>query len=98
MCIGTPVQIIESGEFSALCRGRNGPERVNMMLIGQQPEGTWLLTFLGSAREVISEQDAATINRALDGVAAIMRGETEVDMERYFPDIGAASAPPAAGG
>lgn len=46
---------------------------------------------------MISEQDAATINRALDGVAAIMRGETEMDVERYFPDIGAASAPPAAG-
>lgn len=49
MCIGTPVQIIESGEFSALCRGRNGSERVNMMLIGQQPEGT-AAHFLGSAR------------------------------------------------
>ncbi|MCP4875195.1 MAG: HypC/HybG/HupF family hydrogenase formation chaperone, partial [Gammaproteobacteria bacterium] len=58
MCIGVPVQIIESGDLMALCRGRNGEEQVNMMLIGAQPEGSWVLNFLGSAREVLSEQDA----------------------------------------
>jgi len=90
MCIGTPVQVIEAGEFTALCLGRNGREQVNLMLIGPQPEGTWLLNFLGSAREVISEQDAINISKALDGIAAIMRGESDIDLDSYFPDVGMA--------
>ena len=69
----------------ALCRGRNGDEIVNMMLTGSQPVGTWVLNFLGSAREVISEQDAALINSALDGLLAAVNGET--DLDRYFPNV-----------
>ncbi len=88
MCIGVPVQIVESGDLVALCRGRNGEERVNMMLIGAQPEGSWVLNFLGSARDVLSEQDALDINRALDGLYAIMTGETDVDIDSYFPGLG----------
>lgn len=36
-----------------------------MMLTGPQPAGAWVLNFLGSAREVLSEQDASLINSAL---------------------------------
>lgn len=74
----------------ALCRGRNGEERVNMMLIGPQPEGSWVLNFLGSAREVISEQDAIHINMALDGLTEIMAGTKDVDIDHYFPGLGGA--------
>ncbi|MCP3866988.1 MAG: HypC/HybG/HupF family hydrogenase formation chaperone [Gammaproteobacteria bacterium] len=87
MCIGVPVQIIESDDLMALCRGRNGNERVNMMLIGMQPAGTWVLNFLGSAREVISDEDAMNINKALDGLSAIMRGDASVDIDAYFPNL-----------
>ena len=85
MCIGVPVQIIEAGEYMSLCHGRNGEELVNMMLIGPQPEGTWVVNFLGSAREVLSEEDAENINKALDGLVAIMHGETDIDS--YFPGL-----------
>ena len=85
MCIGVPVQIIEAGEYMSLCRGRNGEELVNMMLIGPQPKGTWVVNFLGSAREVLSEEDAENINMALDGLVAIMHGETDIDS--YFPGL-----------
>jgi hydrogenase expression/formation protein HypC len=88
MCIGVPVQIIEDGDLMALCRGRNGDERVNMMLIGPQPVGSWVLNFLGSAREVISEQDAININKALDGLSEIMSGAENVDIDHYFPGLG----------
>ncbi|VAX06034.1 hypothetical protein MNBD_GAMMA25-2574 [hydrothermal vent metagenome] len=88
MCIGVPVQIIEAGEFMARCRGRNGEEQVNMMLIGSQPLGTWILSFLGSAREVISAEDAVNIDKALDGLTAIMQGETDINMDEYFPGLG----------
>ncbi|MBC8209474.1 MAG: HypC/HybG/HupF family hydrogenase formation chaperone [Gammaproteobacteria bacterium] len=88
MCIGVPVQVIEAGEFVSLCRGLNGDEQVNMMLIGAQPVGTWVLNFLGSAREVLSEQDAMKLNRALEGLHAIMSGEPDVDIDHYFPQTG----------
>ncbi len=71
----------------ATCRGRNGDEQVNMMLIGPQPEGSWVLNFLGSAREVLTEQDAININKALDGLSAIMSGEADIDIEHYFPGV-----------
>ena len=86
MCVGIPVKIIQSGEFVALCQGRNGQEKVNMMLIGSQPEGTWVLNFLGSAREVLSEHEALKIDKALDGLSAIMSGD-DVDVKDYFPDL-----------
>ncbi|OEJ65336.1 hypothetical protein BEN30_14555 [Magnetovibrio blakemorei] len=87
MCVGVPLKIVEAGDFVARGEGRNGIEDVNLMLIGSQPVGTWVLNFLGSAREVISEQDAAQINSALDGLTAIMNGEETIDVDRYFPDI-----------
>jgi hydrogenase expression/formation protein HypC len=88
MCIGVPMQVIEAGDLMALCRGRNGEERVNMMLIGSQPAGSWVLNFLGSAREVISEQDAMNIDKALDGLSEIMSGAQDVDIDHYFPGLG----------
>ncbi len=91
MCIGVPVQVVVSGDFMARCRGRNGEEQVNMMLIGPQPEGTWVLNFLGSAREVITAEDADNINKALDGLEAIMQGQTDVDIDSYFPGLGSSA-------
>ncbi|WP_245832102.1 HypC/HybG/HupF family hydrogenase formation chaperone [Solemya velesiana gill symbiont] len=71
-----------------MCRGRNGDEEANMMLIGPQPEGTWLFNFLGSAREVLSEEDAERINSALDALSAVISGDDNVDVDAYFPDLG----------
>ncbi|MCW9045013.1 MAG: HypC/HybG/HupF family hydrogenase formation chaperone [Alphaproteobacteria bacterium] len=88
MCVGVPVKVIEAGDFVARCEGRNGVEEVNMMLIGNQPVGTWVLNFLGSAREVLTEEEAVQVGSALDGLTAIMDGEENVDIDRYFPDIG----------
>ncbi len=34
MCLGVPVQVIEPGAATALCRGRNGDEHVHMLLVG----------------------------------------------------------------
>ncbi len=87
MCIGVPVQVIEKGEFMSLCKGRNGEEQVNMMLIGPQPVGTWVVNFLGSAREAISEEDAINLNKALDGMLELMTGN-DIDVDHYFPDMG----------
>lgn len=93
MCIGVPMQVIEPGEFTALCRGRNGDEPVNMLLIGPQQAGTWVLSFLGWAREVISAADARQIDLALDGLGEIMNGAESIDVDRYFPGLGQTKEP-----
>ena len=88
MCLGTPVQVVQSGEVMSLCRGRNGDEDVNMLLIGQQSVGTWVLSFLGWAREILDEQQAIEINLALDGLQEIMDGADTIDVPRHFPGLG----------
>ncbi len=88
MCLGTPVQVVQSGEVMSLCRGRNGDEDVNMLLIGQQPVGTWVLSFLGWAREILDEQQAIEINLALDGLQEIMDGADTIDVDHHFPGLG----------
>lgn len=74
MCIGIPMRVVESGEIMALCEGRNGRQRVNMLMVGDCPPGSWVLVFLGAARDVLSESDAADINRTLDELEAVLRG------------------------
>lgn len=87
MCVGVPVQVIEAGEGVALCRGPNGDEHINMLLIGDQPVGSWVLSHLGWGREVITEEDASNINKALQGLSAIMNGAEEIDVDYYFPGL-----------
>ena len=88
MCVATPVQVMQSHEVMAVCRGRNGIEDVNMLLVGKQPAGTWVLSFLGWAREVIDEQQAREIDLALDGLQKIMDGADAIDVAHHFPGLG----------
>jgi len=87
MCIGVPVQVIEDNGIVAKCKGRNGEVQVNMMLVGPQPVGTWLLNFLGSAREVVTKEEADKIERAFDALNEVMNGQENIDVEKYFPDL-----------
>lgn len=85
MCIGIPMQIIESNGFTARCEGRNEIRIVNMALLGEQPVGTRVLVFLDSAREILDEERATLINAALDGATRILHDP--VSLDRYFPDL-----------
>ena len=85
MCLGIPVQVIECGEHFARCAGRHGEVRVDLSLVGQQLPGTWLLTFLEAAREVIDAERAAAINSALAALDAAHAGET--DFSAFFADL-----------
>jgi hydrogenase expression/formation protein HypC len=85
MCLGIPVQVLESGPHFARCAGRGGEVRVDLSLVGTQPAGTWLLTFLDAAREVIDAERAASINAALDALAAAQSGAT--DFSAFFADL-----------
>lgn len=84
MCIGLPMQIVSCSGLVAQARGRNGERRIDLMLVGEQAPGTWLLTFLDAAREVIAPETAQQINAALDGLEAAMSGE---NFEQHFADL-----------
>lgn len=85
MCIAEPMQVIESNAGWALCDGGDGrQERVDVRLVGEQPPGTWLLVFLGAARDVIDEQRAMQTRDALAALAAVQRGEP---IEHLFSDL-----------
>ncbi|HEX6736149.1 MAG TPA: HypC/HybG/HupF family hydrogenase formation chaperone [Azonexus sp.] len=85
MCLGLPVQVLESGAHFARCAGRDGDVRIDLSLVGEQPPGTWLLTFLGAAREVISAERAAAIAAALAALAAAQAGAS--DFSAFFADL-----------
>lgn len=74
MCIGVPMRVLESDGCTALCEGRGTRRRLNMLMVGDCPPGSWVLSSLGYARERIGEEDAALINGALDGLEAAAPG------------------------
>jgi hydrogenase expression/formation protein HypC len=84
MCLGIPMRVVRSDGYLALCEGRGERRHVNMMLVGEQPVGTWVLVHLDSAREVVDEVYAARINEGLDAIEAVMRGESIAGM---FSDL-----------
>jgi len=75
MCIGIPMQVKESGFGYALCEGMGISRQVDTLLVGEQPPGTWLLVFLNSAREVLSEEDARKISDAVQAVDLVMQND-----------------------
>lgn len=86
MCLGIPMRVIEAGEHVALCE--RGPERrrIDLALVGPQPVGAWLLTFLDAAREVLSEAQAQQIERALQGLEAALAGRAG-EVDAFFADL-----------
>jgi hydrogenase expression/formation protein HypC len=90
MCVGIPARVVrmdESGALRAQCEGREGACVVDMSLTGPLEPGTWVLTFLGAAREVIDAARASDINAALDALEAIARGETGNSLDAFFADL-----------
>lgn len=85
MCLGIPVQVLESSPYTARCQGPQGEVMVDLSLVGEQPAGTWLLTFLDAAREVIPAERAEAISAALAAVEAVQAGET--DLSAFFADL-----------
>ena len=85
MCVGIPMQVLEPGAFWAECEGMGRRARIDMRLVGPQPAGTWLLTFLDAAREVIDADEALRIVQALSALEFAMRGEAPPDA--LFADL-----------
>jgi hydrogenase expression/formation protein HypC len=87
MCVGIPLQVVECAEQFAVCEAGGRRERLNIMLVGEQPAGTWLLAFQGSAVRVLSEAEALQTRAALAALDAAMNG-TE-DFSAFFADLAA---------
>lgn len=85
MCLGIPMQVIEVDGAFAWCEGRGRRERLNILLLEDISPGDWVYAVLGQAREKLMVQRANEINLALDGIAAALQGET--DLDAYFPDL-----------
>ncbi len=85
MCLGIPMQVVEVRDGIAVCEGMGERRDINMQLVGDQPAGTWVLAFLDTAREVLSEEDAASISDAVMAVNLVMQGKTDVD--HLFADL-----------
>jgi hydrogenase expression/formation protein HypC len=91
MCLGVPMQVVETHGLMALCAAADSTETVDMALVGAQPRGAWVLVFLGAAREVLDADTAERISRALGGLRALMSGGTLgdafADLENRSPEL-----------
>ena len=79
------MQVTEIDGAFAWCEGRGRRERLNTLLLEEVSPGDWVYAVLGQAREKMTPQHAAEINLALDGLAAALQGEA--DLDAYFPGI-----------
>lgn len=87
MCIGTPVRIVRHSGLLAECEDRHGRQMaIDLLLVGPQPPGTWLMSFKGSAREVIDADTAALVGDALDALRALASGDA-AKVETAFADL-----------
>jgi hydrogenase expression/formation protein HypC len=86
MCVGVPMQVVEPGLGYALCEGGGERREIDMRLVGDQPEGAWVLVFLDAAREVVTAEQAALIGSALDALRLALSGQSE-GLDDLFPDL-----------
>ena len=91
MCVGVPMQILSIDGIAALASDGVRHETLDMSLVGDVPVGSWVLSFLGTAREVLSADEARKIGAALDGLRSIMTGgglgDAFADLEETGPRL-----------
>ena len=85
MCIGMPMRVVAIVGSHAWCEAGAERERLDMMLVGEQPVGTWVLAFNGAARQVMTELEAAQAQGGRQALAAVLSGEGNID--DFFADL-----------
>lgn len=87
MCVGVPMQVIACSGLLAECRRRNGEtQTIDLLLTGALQPGTWVLTHLGAAREVIDEVRAEQVGVALEALEDLLAGR-KADLNAAFADL-----------
>ncbi len=84
MCLGFPMTVLSGDDSQALCARKGETQSVSMLLVGAQASGTFVLVHLGTAMRVLDEDEAQSIDAALEGLAAALKGG---DFEHYFADL-----------
>jgi hydrogenase expression/formation protein HypC len=85
MCIGTPMRIVRSEQGVAVAEGRGQTGRLNMLMVGELPPGSWVLAFQGAALRSMTAEEAAQTDAALDALAAVLAGGDDTDA--HFRDL-----------
>lgn len=85
MCVGIPMQVERCEDGMAECAGRGRRERLNAMLLGDLPCGSWVLAYQGSAVRPLTEDEARQTNDALDALEAAASGNGNLDA--FFADL-----------
>ena len=86
MCLGIPMLIERVDGLAAEARDGDTRHLIDLSLTGPVAPGTWVLTFLGAAREVIDADEAQKIAAALGGLKSLMQGQ---DLGDAFADLDA---------
>lgn len=84
MCVGIPMQILSIDGIAGHVTNGKHHEVIDLSLTPDAQPGDWLLTFLGAAREIITEDEAQKITAALGGLQSLMQGG---DLGDAFADL-----------
>lgn len=88
MCMGVPMQVLSMQGTHALCEAQGQVERVDMLLVGDQPVGTWILNFLGAAREVLDPTIALHMQDALQALSlTLYETQSASAIDSLFADL-----------
>jgi hydrogenase expression/formation protein HypC len=77
--------IVAAEATLAVCEGRGRREQIDLALVGEQPVGTWILAYQGSAVRTMTPDEAAQTSAALDALDAVLAGSDNVDA--FFADL-----------
>lgn len=79
------MRVVEANDTQALCRTSTGREEVvDLLVVGPQVEGTWLLVHIGVARHAMSEAEARATEDAHAALAAVLEGRP---VDAFFADL-----------
>lgn len=84
MCIGLPARIVSSQGSDAVAETREGARWVSLALVPEALPGDHVLLHAGLAVRMLTENEAAAIDAALQGAAAVLRGESP---DAFFADL-----------
>lgn len=84
MCLGLPMQLTAKDGNKGRALYQGGPENVDLSLTPEAAPGDFLLVFLGTAREVVSEAFAREVEAAHAALLSVMNGG---DAEAGFADL-----------
>jgi hydrogenase expression/formation protein HypC len=72
MCVGIPMRLVAVEGIVGHVEGQTVP--LDLSLVPEARPGDWVLSFLGTARDILPEREAQLILKALDGLSSVMAG------------------------